>query len=96
MSNAPSATRDELQRLLTETAEPGYRNYWKSDYLARLPDEAIDTVVDHRAWAQALSTAMESYTTDGVYVNFLSQEGEGRVEAAHGDNYDRLAAVKAE
>jgi hypothetical protein len=39
---------------------------------------------------------MESYTTDGVYVNFLSQEGESRVEAAYGDNYDRLAAVKAE
>lgn len=140
----------ELQRLLTETAEPGYRNYWKSDYLAGLPDETIDTVVDHcdplptdrssvffetmggaisrvtsdatafphrdaafsatawarwtdpvadddhRAWAQGLSTAMEPYTTDGVYVNFLSQEDEKRVEAAYGDNYDRLAAVKAE
>ena len=61
---------------------------------ARWTDPAADD--DHRAWAQALSTAMESYTTDGVYVNFLSQEGEGRVEAAYGDNYDRLAAVKAE
>lgn len=140
----------ELQRLLTEAAAPGYRNYWKSDYLAGLPDDAIDIVVDHcdpfptdrssvfletmggainrvesnatafphrdaafsvtawarweepaadaelREWAQAFSAAMEPYTTDGVYVNFLSQEGDDRVEAAYGGNYNRLVDVKTE
>jgi FAD/FMN-containing dehydrogenase len=30
-----------------------------------------------------------------VYVNFLSNEGEERVRAAYGPNYDRLAAIKA-
>ena len=140
----------ELQRLLTESAAPGYRNYWKSDYLVGLPDEAIDAVVehcdpfpsdrssvffetmggainrvepdatafphrdaafsvtawarwtdpavddDHRTWARELSAALESHTTDGVYVNFLSREEDERVEAAYGDNGDRLAAVKAD
>ena len=32
--------------------------------------------------------------TGGVYVNFLSQEGEERVRAAYGGNYDRLVALK--
>ena len=31
----------------------------------------------------------------GVYVNYLGNEGEGRVRAAYGANYDRFAAVKA-
>jgi FAD/FMN-containing dehydrogenase len=32
--------------------------------------------------------------TDGVYVNFLGSEGDERVRAAFGDNYDRLVEVK--
>jgi len=32
---------------------------------------------------------------DGVYVNFLSQEGDERVRSAYGDNYDRLAEREA-
>jgi FAD/FMN-containing dehydrogenase len=39
---------------------------------------------------------MTPYSTDGVYVNFLGREGMERVEAAYGDNYDRLAALKTE
>lgn len=30
----------------------------------------------------------------GVYVNFLGQEGEERVRAAYGSQYDRLVALK--
>ena len=30
----------------------------------------------------------------GVYVNFLTQEEQDRVQAAYGDNYGRLVAVK--
>ena len=30
----------------------------------------------------------------GVYVNFLGQEGERRVQAAYGVNYERLVALK--
>jgi FAD/FMN-containing dehydrogenase len=139
-----------VQRILTEAAAEGYRNYWKSDYLAGLPDEAIDVVLEycerfpspsssvffetmggainradaaatafphrnaafsvtawarwtdsttddeHVEWAREFLDAMTSYSTDGVYVNFLGREGMERVEAAYGDNYDRLAALKTE
>ena len=47
------------------------------------------------AWARQFFQAMQPHATGGVYVNFLSNEGEARVRAAYGTNYDRLAAIKA-
>lgn len=49
----------------------------------------------HVGWARAFFEAMQPFAASGVYVNDLGQEGEERVRAAYGANYDRLAAVKA-
>jgi hypothetical protein len=46
-------------------------------------------------WTRALFEAMQPFTAGGVYVNDLGEEGENRVRAAYGANFDRLAAVKA-
>jgi len=48
----------------------------------------------HVEWTRDLFTAMEPFSTGGVYVNFLGNEGEDRVRAAYGANYDRLVEVK--
>jgi len=48
----------------------------------------------HMAWTRTCWKALERYATSGVYVNFLGQEGEGRVQAAYGVNYERLVALK--
>jgi FAD/FMN-containing dehydrogenase len=45
------------------------------------------------AWGRALWEAMRPYS-DTVYVNNLGEEGEDRVRAAFGANYERLAALK--
>ncbi|MEI6668690.1 MAG: FAD-binding oxidoreductase [Acidobacteriota bacterium] len=45
-------------------------------------------------WARLLFQAAAPFATGGVYVNFLTQEEQGRVKAAYGSNYDRLAALK--
>jgi hypothetical protein len=37
---------------------------------------------------------MAPFSTGGVYVNLLGTGEAGRVRAAYGDNYERLAAVK--
>ena len=37
---------------------------------------------------------MRPFGTNGVYVNNLGDEGEDRVRAAYGANYQRLAALK--
>jgi FAD/FMN-containing dehydrogenase len=47
------------------------------------------------AWAREYFAAMEPFSTGGVYVNFLGEEGEERVRAAYGEQkYERLAALK--
>jgi hypothetical protein len=49
----------------------------------------------HKAWAEELWSRI-SHLRDGVYVNFLSNEGDERVREAYpGEVYDRLTAVKA-
>ena len=49
----------------------------------------------HIAWADGLWRAIQLDAADGVYVNYLGDEGEGRSRAAYGANYDRLAKLKA-
>ena len=46
-------------------------------------------------WTSALFQAMQPYLEESVYVNNLGDEGLGRVKAAYGQNYPRLAALKA-
>jgi FAD/FMN-containing dehydrogenase len=36
-----------VQKLLEPGSQHGKENYWKADFLADLPDEAIDTLVEH-------------------------------------------------
>jgi hypothetical protein len=45
-------------------------------------------------WSRALFEAMQPHLEESVYVNNLGDEGPGRVQAAYGENYPRLAAVK--
>lgn len=45
-------------------------------------------------WARELWEAMQPFVERGVYVNSLGDEGEDRVRAAYGPNYDRLVALK--
>jgi hypothetical protein len=45
-------------------------------------------------WTRALFEAMEPHLEESVYVNNLGDEGPGRVQAAYGENYPRLTAVK--
>ena len=48
-----------------------------------------------KAWTIAYWEALHPYAAgDGAYVNFLMDEGQGRVRAAYRENYARLAAVK--
>ena len=47
-------------------------------------------------WARAAWRDMRQFSTGGTYINFLTEEeGDERTRAAYGQNYDRLAQVKA-
>jgi hypothetical protein len=45
-------------------------------------------------WTRALFQAMQPHLKESVYMNNLGDEGPGRVRAAYGDNFSRLAALK--
>ncbi|MFN3653683.1 MAG: FAD-binding oxidoreductase [Armatimonadota bacterium] len=45
-------------------------------------------------WAREFFQASAPFATGGAYVNFLTADEAGRVHAAYGENYDRLAQVK--
>jgi FAD/FMN-containing dehydrogenase len=49
------------------------------------------------AWARAFREDLRRYATGAVYLNFIGDEGRGRVRAGYGQrSYERLARVKAE
>lgn len=49
----------------------------------------------HIAWTRELWKAMQPFSTEGVYVNFLSEgEGPDRIRAAYPNSYSRLEAIK--
>ncbi len=49
-----------------------------------------------RQWAVDYWDAVHPHSAGGAYVNFMMDEGQDRVRATYGANYDRLARVKAE
>ena len=45
-------------------------------------------------WTKEYFDALHPYSAGGAYVNFMMEEGEERVRASFGENYNRLAAIK--
>jgi FAD/FMN-containing dehydrogenase len=60
---------------------------------ARWEDVAQDAACV--TWARSVFEATAPHAATGAYVNFMTQDEAGRVRAAYGDNYARLAAIKA-
>ena len=72
----------------------GYRDAaWSMVIFGVDPDPAKAPVL--RQWAQDYWAAVHPFNLAGAYANFMmDDEGEARVRAAYGGNYDRLATVK--
>jgi FAD/FMN-containing dehydrogenase len=57
--------------------------------------DPVDThAAEHRAWADMLSSALESHTLPGGYPNLLGPDEAARIAHAYGPNTERLLAVK--
>ena len=48
-----------------------------------------------RDWTIAYWDALHPYSMGGAYVNMMMEEGQERVQATYGKNYDRLVKIKA-
>jgi hypothetical protein len=67
---------------------------WGTVYAGVDPDPG--NVGDIRRWSVDYFEALHPYSAGGAYVNMMMDEGQERVRAAYGDNYDRLAQIKAQ
>jgi len=56
--------------------------------------EDAERDVEHMAWGRATRASFAPWSSGGVYLNFVGDEGEERIRAAFGPAYERLAEVK--
>jgi FAD/FMN-containing dehydrogenase len=47
------------------------------------------------SWTRNYYDALHPHSAGGAYINFMMEEGQERVKASYGENYNRLAAIKA-
>jgi FAD/FMN-containing dehydrogenase len=73
----------------------GYRGArWSTVYAGVDADPANAELI--KRWAVDYSEALHPYSAGGAYVNMMMDEGQERVRASYGSNYERLARIKAE
>lgn len=72
----------------------GYRDVaWSLVIFGVDPDPANSPAL--KQWARDYWAAVHPFNLDGAYANFMmDDEGEARVKAAYGGNYNRLASLK--
>jgi hypothetical protein len=56
------------------------------------PNPANNDIISD--WAKNYWQALHPYSAGGAYINFMMEEGEDRVIATYGDNYEKLVAIK--
>jgi FAD/FMN-containing dehydrogenase len=86
--------RGALNQLPMDHSAVGNRDAaWVLNITASWDDPAQDD--PNIEWARTAWQQMRSFSTGGTYINFLTEEeGDERVRAAYGQNYERLVAIK--
>jgi len=72
-------------------------NYRDANYAVVIvgidPDQSNkDKIIN---WARDYWNAHRPHSAGGAYINFMMDEGEDRIKATYGDNYKKLAEIKA-
>jgi FAD/FMN-containing dehydrogenase len=84
-----------VQRVTADATAWGARNATWSMVIAGIDADPAGADALKR-WGRTYWKAVHPFNLDGAYVNFMmDDEASGRLEAAYGDNYERLALVKA-
>jgi FAD/FMN-containing dehydrogenase len=65
---------------------------WASVIVGVDPDPKNRDLITN--WARTYWDALHPYSAGGAYINFMMDEGEDRIKATYGENYDRLVAIK--
>ena len=68
------------------------RSKWAEVIVGVDPDPANKDKITN--WTKKYWEALHPYSAGGAYINFLMDEGEDRIKATYGKNYDRLVKIK--
>ena len=76
----------------SDTAFSYRDSQWAEVIVGVDPDPSkMDRIVP---WVKDYWSELHPLSAGGAYVNFMMDEGEGRVKATYRDNYERLVAIK--
>lgn len=76
----------------SETAWSNREATWAMVMVGVDPDAANKEKIT--SWTKQYWEAVHPYSTRGAYVNFMMDEGEDRIKATYGDNYEKLVKIK--
>jgi hypothetical protein len=71
-----------------------YRDVNYSPVIAGMWDNPADNE-NNIAWVRSYHAALEPYSAEGGYINFMDGDDQTRIKANYRSNYERLAVVKA-
>jgi FAD/FMN-containing dehydrogenase len=67
---------------------------WSAVFVGVDPDPGKADEI--RRWTVDYQEATHPYSAGGAYINFMMDEGQSRVQATYGANYERLARIKGQ
>jgi hypothetical protein len=76
-----------------DTAWEYRQSNWSAIIAGIDPDAANKDKVSN--WAKEYWNAVHPFSAGGAYINFMMDEGEERIKATYGDNYEKLRTIKA-
>jgi hypothetical protein len=83
-----------VQRVDASETAFAYRDMSFSPVIAGMWEDPADNA-DNIAWVRGYHEALQPFSAEGGYVNFMDGDDDGRIRDNYRGNYDRLAAIKA-
>jgi FAD/FMN-containing dehydrogenase len=83
-----------VQRVAADETAFAYRDVDYSPVIAGMWDDPSDND-KNIAWVREYHEALEPYSAEGGYVNFMDGDDQSRIKANYRGNYERLTAIKS-
>jgi FAD/FMN-containing dehydrogenase len=82
-----------VQRVAADETAFAYRDVSYSPVIAGMWDDPADND-ENIAWVRGYHEALQPYSAEGGYINFMDGDDQSRIRANYRGDYERLAAIK--
>jgi UDP-N-acetylenolpyruvoylglucosamine reductase len=83
-----------VQRVGADETAFAYRDVDFSPVIAGMWEDPADNDANI-AWVRGYYEALQPYSAEGGYINFMDEDDQGRIKANYRGDYDRLSKIKA-